>query len=104
MVTTFRKWREDFDKELKTVTWLECESELESGKKVVKKLNCSVCTKFQAKILSRRNFSDRWILGAEVTYVTTPTAISTSSDVSIEERARRLREELTIPMPPSLKR
>ena len=64
MVTTFHKWQEDFDKDLKTVTWLECESELESGK-VVKKLKCSVCTKFQAKILSRRNFSDRWIVGAD---------------------------------------
>ena len=31
---------------------------------MVKKLNCSICTKFQAKILSRRNFSDHWIVGA----------------------------------------
>ena len=64
-VTTFHKWQEDFDKELKTVTWLEYESELESGKKVVKKLKCSVCTKFQVKILSRRNYSDRWIVGVD---------------------------------------
>ena len=27
---------------------------------MVKKLKCSVCTKFQVKIISRRNFSDHW--------------------------------------------
>ena len=64
-VTSFCKLFEDFDKELKTVTWLVCESQLESGKKVVKKLKCSICTKFQAKVLSQRNFSDRWIVGAD---------------------------------------
>ena len=37
-VATYRKWREDFDKELNTVAWLDCELEIESGKKVVKRL------------------------------------------------------------------
>ena len=32
---------------------------------MVKKLKCSVRTKFQAKIVSQRNFSDRWIVGAD---------------------------------------
>ena len=64
-VTTYRKWREDFDKELKTVTWLDCESEIESGKKVVKRLKCSVCTRFRSRIMHRRNFSNRWIVGAD---------------------------------------
>lgn len=64
-VTTYRKWREDFDKELKTVSWLDCETEIESGKKMVKTLKCSVCTRFQSRIMHQRNFSDRWIVGAD---------------------------------------
>ena len=58
-VATYRTWREDFDKELKTVSWLDCDSEIESGKTLVKRLKCSVCTKFRSRIMHRRNFSDR---------------------------------------------
>ena len=64
-VITYRKWREDFDKELKTVTWLDCKSEIESGKKVVKRLKCSVCMRFRSRIMHQRNFSDCWIVGAD---------------------------------------
>ena len=64
-VATYRKWREDFDKELKTVSWLDCDSEIESGKTLVKRLKCSVCTRFRSRIMHRRNFSDRWIVGAD---------------------------------------
>ena len=64
---TFEKWRHEFDKDCKTVTWLECESCVEVGTKVVRKLKwlkCAVCTKFQSSILHKRNFSDNWISGA----------------------------------------
>ena len=64
-VATYQKWREDFDKELKTVSWLDSETEVENGKKCVKKLKCSVCKKFESKITGRRNFSNRWIVGAD---------------------------------------
>ena len=43
---TFEKWRNDFDRDLQTVSWLECESAVEIGTKVVRKLKCSVCGKF----------------------------------------------------------
>ena len=43
---TFEKWRRDFNREFKTVSWLECESAVEGGTKVVRKLKCSVCVKF----------------------------------------------------------
>jgi len=32
---------------------------------MVSKLACSLCKKFRSRILSRRNFSDRWITGVE---------------------------------------
>ena len=61
---TFEKWRREFDKDCKTVTWLECESCVEAGTKAVRKLKCAVCTKFRSSILHKRNFSDNWISGA----------------------------------------
>ena len=60
---TFEKWRRDFDREFKTVSWLECESTVEGGTKVVRKLKCSVCGKFRSSLIRKRNFSDRWITG-----------------------------------------
>ena len=60
---TFKKWRRDFDREFKTVSWLECESAVEGGTKVVRKLKCSVCGKFRSSIIHKKNFSDRWITG-----------------------------------------
>jgi len=62
---TFEKWRRDFDHDLQTVSWLECESTVENGTKVVRKLKCSVCGKFRSRIIHKRNFSDRCITGAE---------------------------------------
>ena len=35
---TFLKWKHDLDREHQTLSWLECDSEVESGKKVVFKL------------------------------------------------------------------
>ena len=32
---------------------------------MVKRLKCSVCTRFRSRIMHRRNFSDRWIVGAD---------------------------------------
>ena len=46
------------------LTWLDCHSEFDHGKKVTK-LSCSVFAKYQDKIKGRKNFSDKWITGAE---------------------------------------
>ena len=62
---TFTKWQRDFDRESQTMTWLDCETGTESGKKIVEKLKCRVCTKFVDKIRGRENFSDKWICGAD---------------------------------------
>ena len=62
---TFRKWQRDFDRECQTMTWLDCETGTESGKKIVDKLKCRVCTKYVDKIRGRKNFSDKWLCGAD---------------------------------------
>ena len=37
----------------------------EGGERVVAKLRCKVCLKFKAKITGRRNYSDKWVMGAD---------------------------------------
>ncbi len=63
--STFQKWQEDFDKEWNTISWLDCEARLINGKKVVEKMKCKVCTKFQPSIEGRKNYSSKWIIGAD---------------------------------------
>ena len=36
-----------------------------SGKKMMRALKCSICSKYKARIKSSRNFSDKWIVSAE---------------------------------------
>ena len=80
LYSTYQKWRRDFDRDHKTVSWLGCETEFSEGKRVVVRLNCLVCSKYKDRIIGRRNYSDRWIVGADsvlslrVTFATMPTA------------------------------
>ena len=62
--STFLKRRTDLDRECQTISWLEFDTEPER-KRVVMKLRCAVCVKFRTSTSSRRNFSHKWILGAE---------------------------------------
>ena len=62
---TYLKWRRDFDRDCCTASWLECETELECGKKFVTRLKCSVCTKFKDHIKNKRNYSDKWLVGVD---------------------------------------
>ena len=39
--------------------------ELSGRKKIVTNLRCSVRAKFKTRIATRRNFSERWLLGAK---------------------------------------
>ena len=48
-----------------TVTWLDCDTGFEDGVKVVTKLKCRMCTKYRQRIVGRKNFSDKWINGAD---------------------------------------
>ena len=63
--STFQQWKRDFDRDHRTLSWLECETQVEESCRVVTQLKCSVCKNFRSRILSRRNFSERWISGAE---------------------------------------
>ena len=62
---TFVKWKRNLDRECQTMTWLDCETGMESGKKIVEKLKCKVCTEFVDKIRGRKHFSNKWICGAD---------------------------------------
>ena len=63
--TTFQNWRRDFDRELKTLSWLDCDTTYKGGKKIITHLKCITCTKFESRIRGRRNYSARWIDGAD---------------------------------------
>ena len=62
---TYTTLKRDLDRECSTMSWLDCETQVSARKKVVTKLLCSVCKKFRARIEHRRNFSERWIIGAD---------------------------------------
>ena len=65
LFTTYQKWRTELDREYKTITWLGCKTLLVSGKKIVDKLLCAICKQFKNSISSTRNFSYKWIDGAD---------------------------------------
>ena len=65
LFTTYQMWRTELDREYKTITWLGCKTLLVSGKKVVDKLLCVICKQFKNSISSTRNFSYKWIDGAD---------------------------------------
>ena len=62
---TYQKWKSELDYDCQAVSWLDCESKVVAGKRIVSKLRCSTCAKFKVKIVSRRNFSNRWIVGVD---------------------------------------
>ena len=47
------------------MSWLDCSTEYEGGKKVVSRLKCRVCSEFVDRIRGSKNFSDKWIVGAD---------------------------------------
>ncbi len=63
--STYLKWSRDFDREYQTLSWLECDTTFAGGHKIVTHLRCSVCTKFESYIKSGRNYSSKWIYGAD---------------------------------------
>ena len=48
------------------MSWLDWSTEKEGAKKMVTRLKCKVCTEFVDKIRGRKNFSDKWIIGADL--------------------------------------
>ena len=47
----YRKRVTQFERECQTVTWLDCETEVEGGVKLVTKLKCRVYTKYRDRIV-----------------------------------------------------
>lgn len=60
-LATYHKWRMELDRECKTLSWLECRNQ-ENCRKAFK---CKVCIQYHLSIESRRNFSNKWIVGAD---------------------------------------
>ena len=58
---TYKKWIVDYDRELQTMTWLNCETEVQRGEKFVTKLKCKVCLAYRERLVGRKNFNDKWI-------------------------------------------
>uniref|UniRef100_A0A1X7U4R3 DUF4371 domain-containing protein n=1 Tax=Amphimedon queenslandica TaxID=400682 RepID=A0A1X7U4R3_AMPQE len=65
LFTTYHKWKTELDRDYKNVTLLECETLIVSGKKVGDKLLCVICKQFKSSISCTRNFSYKWIAGAD---------------------------------------
>ena len=64
--STFQKWQRDLNRELQMMSWLDCNQEAEGVKKGIINLKCNVCTEFVDKISPRKNFSNKWIVGASI--------------------------------------
>lgn len=62
---TFQKWQRDLDRDYATMSWLDCSCHKVGGKKLVFKLRCKVCSEFVDRIRGLKNFSDKWIQGAD---------------------------------------
>ena len=52
MYATYQQWKSELDRDCQTVSWLDCESKVVAGKRIVLKLRCSMCAKFKVKIVS----------------------------------------------------
>ena len=62
--STFVKWQAELDR-MSGMSWLNCEVSMSGAKKIVAKLKCKVCVKFESKIAGRRNYSNKWIVRAD---------------------------------------
>ena len=63
--STYEKWKKDFDREYRSISWLSCDVQMQSGTKTVTALKCAVCAIFKERLKTDRNFNDSWIVGAK---------------------------------------
>ena len=61
----FVKWKAEMDKECHMMSWLDCEVTMEATKKIIRKLRCKICIRFKSKFAGRRNYSNKWVVGAD---------------------------------------
>ena len=50
---TFQKWQRNLDRELQTMSWLDCVIAKQGAKKVVAKLKCKVCASLTESVDGR---------------------------------------------------
>ena len=62
-VTTFNKWKTQFERDHSTLSWLRCDV-CKDDKTVVEVLWCEACRKYEDRITSMKNFSKAWISGS----------------------------------------
>ena len=53
---TYKKWMTELDRSFHSLSWLDCDTRLIEGKKVVIKLKYKVCTKHKLRINGRKHF------------------------------------------------
>ena len=64
-LATYQKWKTEMDHDCRILSWLDCEASGVGTKKAVEKLKCKVCIQYQSNIEGRRNYSDKWVSGAD---------------------------------------
>ena len=62
-VTTFNKWKSQFERDYSTLSWLRCDVSKED-KTAVETLWCEACRKHEDRITGMKNFSKAWINGS----------------------------------------
>ena len=62
-VTTFNKWKTQFERDYNTLSWLHCDVGKED-KTIVEVLWCEACRKHEERITGMKNFSRVWITGS----------------------------------------
>jgi len=63
--STYLKWQSELDKECQTLSWLDCSLTGKEGKKTVDRLKCTIYSKYNSRIHSMRNYSKKWVVGAD---------------------------------------
>ena len=62
-ITTFNKWKSQFERDYSTLSWLHCNVSKED-KTVVETLWCEACRKHEDRITGMKSFSKAWINGS----------------------------------------
>ena len=62
-ITTFNKWKTQFDRDHNMVSWLRCDVSKED-KTLVEFLHCEACKKHEGAITGMKSFSKAWITGS----------------------------------------
>jgi len=57
---TFDRWKSQYDKEHQSLLWLSCEKD-PSDRRLISKLFCEICKRYESKIEGMRNYSAAWI-------------------------------------------